>query len=78
MNACRSLVFLADLFHQATSDKVLELLISTETKHFFATAHCIADLEIGEHSLEQVVESKDFLLRKDTTELISHMIRKAT
>ncbi len=78
MNAGGSLVFLAKLFNEATSDQVLQLFISAQAEHFFSTAHCIANFEICKNSLEQVVETKHFLFRKDTTELISHMIRKAT
>jgi len=78
VNAGGSLVFLADLFNEAAGDQVLKLFISTQAEHFFSTAHCIADFEICKNSLEQVVETKHFLFRKDTTELICHMVRKAT
>ena len=78
MNAGSSLVFLANLFNKATGDQVLELFISTQTEHFFSAANSIADFQICKNSLEQVVETKYFLFRKDTTELIGDVIRKAT
>ena len=78
MNTGCSLVFLTDLLNKTTGDEVLELFVSTETEHFFSTAHCIADLEICKNSLEQVVETKHFLLGKHAAKLISDMVRKAT
>jgi hypothetical protein len=78
MNAGRALVFLAEFLDKATGDQVLELLISTEAKHFLAAAHGIAYFEICKNSFKQVVETKNFLFRKHTAKFISDMIRKAT
>ena len=78
MNAGRTLVFLAEFFNKATSHKVLQLLISSETKHFFATAHRIANFQVGENSLKKIVEAKHLLFRKDVAEFVSDMVREAT
>lgn len=77
MHAGRSLVFLADFFNQTAGDEVLQLFISTQTEHFLSAAHCIAQLEIRKDPLKQVVETENFLLRKDTAKLIGDMVRKA-
>lgn len=78
MNTGRSLVFLTNLFNKAAGDQVLELFIGTQAEHLFSTAHRIADFEICKNSLEQVVETKHFLLGKHAAKLISDMVRKAT
>ena len=78
MDAGSSLVFLAQLFNQAASHEILELLVSAQAEHLFTAAHGIADLEIGENALEEIVETKHFLLSKDVAKLIGNMVGKAT
>ena len=71
------LVFLANLFNKTAGHEVLELFISAQTEHFLPAAHGIPQLEICKNPLEQVVETENFLFRKDTAKLISDMVRKA-
>ena len=73
-----SFVFLAEFFDQAAGHQVLKLLVSAETEHFFAAAHRVADFEICEHTLEQIVEPKYLFFRKDITKLVGDMVWKAT
>ena len=77
MHAGGAFVFLADLLDKAAGHEVLELLIGTEAEHFLATAYRIANLEVRENPLEQVVEAKYLLFGKDSAKLIGHMIWKA-
>jgi len=61
MNTGSTLVFLADFFDEAAGYEVLKFFIGTEAKHFFSTAHRVAEFEVLENTLEKIVESKDFL-----------------
>lgn len=78
VNAGCSLVFLAEFLDKTTSHKILQLFIGPEAQHFLATAHRIANLEIGENSLKKVIESKHLLFRKDVAEFVGDMVWKAT
>lgn len=78
MHTRGTLVFLADFLDETTGHKILQLFVSTKTKHFFATAHRVANLEIGENALEKVVETEDLLFRKDVAKLIRDMVGKPT
>lgn len=77
MNAVSSFVFLAKLLDQSAGNEVLKLLVGTETKHFFATAHGVANFQILEYAFEQVVETEDFVFRKDGAKFIGDMVRKS-
>lgn len=61
VNTGSALIFLADFFDEAAGHKVLKFFIGTEAKHFFSTAHRIAEFEVLENTLEEIVESKYFL-----------------
>ena len=63
---------------ESAGHEVLKFLVSPETEHLLATAHGIANLQICKNALEEVVESEDFLFRKDVAEFVSYMVRKAT
>ena len=76
MHARGAFVFLADLFDQTAGHQVLEFLVSTQAKHLLAAAHRIANLQVVEHSLEQVIEAKHLVFREDVAELIRDVIGK--
>lgn len=78
VNAGGALVFLAEFFDEATGHEILKFLVGTQTQHFFTTAHGIANFEICENALEEIVEAKYLFFRKDITEFVSDMVRKAT
>ncbi len=78
MHASCALVFLAKFFNQAAGYKVLKLFVGAQAEHFFATADGIANLEVRENALEEVVKPKDLFFSKDITKLIGDMVRKAT
>ncbi len=78
VDAGGALVFLADFFDEAAGHEILKLLIGAQAKHFFPAAHRVADFEIGENALEQIVETENLFFRKDITKLIGDMVRKAT
>ncbi len=73
-----ALVFLADFLDESTCHEVLKFLVGTKAKHLLTTAHGIANLEIGENALEEIVEAKDLLFRKHIAEFVSYMVREAT
>lgn len=75
MHAGCPLVFLAQFFNQTAGDKVLKFLVGSQTEHFLTSTHGIAQLEICKNPLEQVVESEDFLFRKNTAKLIGYVVR---
>ena len=77
VDAGSALVFLADLFDQTAGHQVLKLFIGPQAEHFLAATYRVAQLEVREYTLEQVVETEYFLLGKNTAELISDMVRKA-
>jgi len=56
----------------------LKLFVSAQAEHFLAAAHCVADLEIGENALKEIVEAEYLFFRKDITKLVSDMVGKAT
>jgi len=72
----QSPVFLAGFLDQTAGHQILQLFISPQTQHFFATAHRIALLEIFEHTFEKIVETKHFILGKHDDQFVGHMIRK--
>ncbi len=78
VNAGGSLVFLADLFNQTAGYEVLELFVGAEAEHLFATTHRIADFQVGENALKEIVEAKYFFVSKDIAELIGDMIGETT
>lgn len=72
------LILLADLLHQATRDQVLKLFISTQTKHFLASANGIAYFEVCKNALEKIIEAEYLFLRKDIAKLVCNVVWKAT
>ena len=78
MHPGSSLVFLADFFDQAAGYKVLKFFISAQAEHFFTTADGVANFQIGENALEEVVEAEHFFVGKDIAELISDMVWEAS
>ncbi len=75
MHAGRSLIFLAQFFNQTAGDKVLKLLIGTQTEHFLTAAHRISQFQICKNPFEQVVETEDFLFGQNTAKLIGDVVR---
>ncbi len=73
-----SFVFLAQLFNQAAGHEILKFLVSAQAEHFLAAAHRVANLEIGENALEEIVEAEHLFLGKDIAKLIGDMVGKAT
>src|SRR5207253_3226157 len=53
-----ALVLLRLLFHHATGDQILKLLVSAQPEHFFASAGSISGPQILMHDVEQVLEFK--------------------
>jgi N-acetylglutamate synthase-like GNAT family acetyltransferase len=78
VNTSGALVFLAEFFNQAAGHEILELFVCTQAEHFLATAHRVADFEIGEYALKEIVEAEYLFFRKDITKLVSDMVWKAT
>ena len=78
VDARSSFVFLAQLFNQAAGDKILKLLVSAQAEHLLTAAHRVADLEIGENALEEIVEAEHLFLSKDIAKFIGDMVGKAT
>ena len=78
MHPGSSLVFLAEFFNEAAGYEVLEFFVSAQAEHFFATADCIADFQIGENALEEIVEAEHLFVGKDIAEFISDMVREAS
>src|SRR5687768_1736653 len=78
VDAGGALVFLADFLDQAAGHEVLKFLVGAQAEHFLATADGIANLEIGENALEEIIETEHFLFGKDVAKLIGNMIRKAS
>lgn len=60
LNALESAILFAVFLGESAGDQVLQLFISAETKHFFATTHCITLLEPLVDILEKLVKSKEF------------------
>jgi len=74
MDAGGTLVFLADFFHEAAGDEILEFFVCTEAKHFLATADSITDFQIGENAFEEVVKAEDFGLGENIAQFVSNMV----
>ena len=62
LDVVQAAILLALLFHQATSDQVLKLFVSAETKHFLPTTHGISRLKIFVHYLKEIVEPEGLLV----------------
>ncbi len=77
MNTCGSFVFLTKFFHETAVDEILQFLVRTKAKHFFATAYGISQFKVLKHSFEEIVESEYFLFRKDIAEFIGHVVWKS-
>lgn len=77
VNAVSSFIFLTKFLDETAGHEILKLLISPEAKHFFATAYGVANFQILEDAFEQVVETKDLVLRKYGAKFIGNMIRKS-
>lgn len=73
-----SLVFLADFFNQTAGHEVLELFVGAEAEHLFAATHGVADFQVGENALEEIVEAKYLFVSKDIAKLIGDMIGETT
>ena len=78
MNTGGALVFLADFFDKAAGHEVLKFLVGTQAKHLLTTTHRIANFEVGENALEEIVEAKHLFFSKNIAEFVSDMIWKAT
>ena len=74
MHAGGSLIFLAELFNQTAGHEVLEFFVSTQAKHFFATAHGVAHFEICENALEEIVKAEHLFFRKDITNRVRFVV----
>ena len=78
MHASGSFVFLAEFFNKAAGHEILEFLVGPETEHFLAAAYRIAEFEICENALEEIVEAEHLFFRKDIAKFIGNMVREAT
>ena len=78
MHPSGSFIFLADFLDKTASYEVLKFFISTQPQHFLATAHGVANFEIGENALEKIVKAKHLLFGKDITKLVGNMVGKST
>ena len=78
LNAIESAVFLAVFFGKATSYQVLQLFVSSETEHLFATTDCIALFQPPIDILEKLVEAKELLIRtQNIHQFIGDVIRES-
>ena len=77
VHAGGAFVFLADFFDQATGDEVLEFFVGAKAEHFLAAADGVAKLEVVEHALEEIIETKHLLFSENDAKLVGDMIGKA-
>ncbi len=78
MNAGSALVFLAKFFNEAAGHEILKFLVCPQAKHFLTTAYRIANFEICENALKEIVEAEYLFISQNIAEFIGDMIRKAT
>jgi hypothetical protein len=77
-DALATFVFLAYFFDQAAGDEVLQFFVGSQAKHFLATGDGIADFELFECALEQVIEGENPVFHENTDEFIGNMIGEAS
>lgn len=77
-DAVETLVFFAVLLDETAGHEVLKLLISAETKHFFATTHSIPLLETCVDIFEKIIKSKELLVSSQyINEFIGNVVWKS-
>jgi len=70
----KTLVFLAILLHRTARDQILQLLISTEPEHFFATAGRVPRPQIFVHNIEKFFELERGSPGEHCNQLLRHEI----
>lgn len=67
-------IFFTVFLNQSPSHEILQFLVSTKTKHFFATADRVAGLEVLIHHLEKVVKPEGLLIGKYRYQFVCDVI----
>ncbi len=73
-----SFILLAEFFDKTARHKVLKLFVCTQAEHFLTAANGVANFQIGENALEEIVEAEHLFVGKDIAEFIGDMVREAT
>ena len=79
LNALESTVFFAVFFDESAGYQILQLFVSAETEHLFATTHCITLLKSLVDVLEKLVESEKLRIgAQNIHQFVGDMIGEST
>ena len=76
-NVLETTVFFTVFLDQATSDQVLQLFVSTQTEHFFATAYRVASFQVFVDTLKQLIKAEGRFIGQNYNEFVGYMIGDA-
>lgn len=68
-------IFLAGLFYHPASDQILELFVSAQAEHFFATAGGISRTQVLVQDLKKLLKLKGSASGEDRNQFFGNKIR---